>query len=180
MASQRLARYSKGRSAMREHMWDEDAGCFLAVRRDSLEKIHNPTVGSFTPLMAQVPTADQAAHMAETLGNSGWNTPLPVPTVSRNDKSFVSDGFWRGDVWPAPVYQVATGLAHYNILNLTAKLAGANIGNAIRVGMSEHYDSLSGKPLGVSGLGMSAVVLTMALDGLSPTHRISVASTSSS
>jgi glycogen debranching enzyme len=165
---------------MREHMWDHDAGCFLAVRRDSLAKIDNPTMGGFTPLMALVPTAAQAARMAETLGHSDWNTPLPIPTVSRSDKTFVSDGFWRGDTWPAPVYQVATGLAHYNLLDTSTRLAGASIANAVRVGISEHYDSLSGKPLGVSGLGMSAVVLTMALDGLSPAHRISVASSASS
>jgi glycogen debranching enzyme len=180
MASKCLARYKRGQSAMREHMWDDDAGCFLAVRRDSLAKIDNPTVGGFTPLMALVPTKAQAARMAETLSHSDWNTPLPIPTVRRSDKSFVSDGFWRGDTWPAPVYQVATGLAHYNLLDTSARLARASIANAVRVGISEHYDSLSGKPLGVSGLGMSAVVLTMALDGLSPAHRISVASPASS
>jgi hypothetical protein len=179
IASRRLDRYNKGQSAMREHMWDEDAGCFLAVRRDSLEKIHHPTVGSFTPLMAQVPTAAQAARMAEALSQKEWNTPLPIPTVSRDDKSFASDGFWRGDVWPTPVYQVATGLTHYNLFKTAIRLAETNIANAIRVGIHEHYDSLSGKPLGVSGLGMSAVILTMALDGLSPAHRISVASTAS-
>jgi hypothetical protein len=33
MAQRRLARYSRGREAMRHHMWDDKAGCFLAVRR---------------------------------------------------------------------------------------------------------------------------------------------------
>ena len=174
MAERRLARYKKGVEAMREHMWDEDAGCFLAVRRDSLEKIHHPTVGSFMPLMAGAATAEQAARAAEALATEGWATPLPIPTVSRTDKSFASASFWRGDVWPAPVYQVATGLAQYGHRELAGKLAAANIDNAIRVGISEHYDSLSGTPLGVTGLGMSAVVLTMALDGLSPAHKIAI------
>lgn len=174
MAERRLARYSRGREAMRQHMWDDNAGCFLAVRRDSLQKIAHPTVGGFTPLMAGVPTTSQAARMAEILTTPAWATPLPIPTVSRTDPAYVSDGFWRGDVWPAPVYQVSTGLAHFGQGSVAAKLAGANIDNALRVGISEHYDSLSGKALGAKGLGMSAVILTMALDGLSSAHRIAV------
>jgi succinate-acetate transporter protein len=43
------------------------------------------------------------------------------------------------------------------------------------VGVSEHYDSQTGAPLGVPNLGMSAVLLTMALEGLSPRHAIRVA-----
>jgi glycogen debranching enzyme len=177
LAARSLARYQKGVLAMREHMWEEDAGCFLAVRRDSLEKIYNPTVGGFTPLMAGVPTTKQAARMAEVLDGPEWSTPLTIPTVIRTDKAFRSDGFWRGDVWPATVYQVTTGLVHYGHHKLAAKIAGANIDNAMRNGISEHYDSITGKPLGVAGLGMSAVVLTMALDGLSPAYQISARKT---
>jgi len=40
-------------------------------------------------------------------------TPLPVPTCDRKDNRWASDGFWRGDVWPATSYQVAVGFAHY-------------------------------------------------------------------
>lgn len=173
LAARSQDRYQKGVLAMREHMWDEDAGCFLAVRRDSHQKIVNPTVGGFTPLMAGVPTAKQAARMAEVLDEPGWSTPLRIPTVIRTDKAFRSDGFWRGDVWPATVYQVTNGLEHFGHQKLASKIAGANIDNAMRNGISEHYDSITGKPLGVAGLGMSAVVLTMALDGLSSAHRIS-------
>jgi hypothetical protein len=36
----------------------------------------------------------------------------------------------------------------------------------MKVGISGHYNSISGAPLGVAGLGMSASTLTMALDGL--------------
>jgi len=173
LARRRLDRVDRGRLAMREHMWDEDAGCFLAIRRDSFQKIRRPTVGGFVPLMARAPTSVQAARMAEVLAGSAWNTPLPIPTVIRTDKSFSSKGFWRGDVWPSTVYQVASGLASYGHSQLAAHLASTNIDNAIRVGIGEHYDSLLGNPLSVA-VGMSSVIFTMALDGLSPGHQISV------
>jgi glycogen debranching enzyme len=155
-------------------MWDQNHSCFLAVNRTTMHKVDTATVGGFMALMAMVPNKTQSQQMAEVLKSPSWATPLPIPTVDRHDTRFVSGGFWRGDVWPAPNYQVATGLAAYGESALAATIADATIDNAIRVGISEHYDSLTGKPLGVAGLGMSAVVITMALDGLSRKHHVSI------
>jgi hypothetical protein len=41
------------------------------------------------------------------------------------------------------------------------------VGNAMKNGISERYDSVSGKPLGVEFLGMTCTTITMMLDGLS-------------
>jgi putative isomerase len=166
MSARRRARYDRGVAAMRAHMWDETSGCFLAVNIESLEKVSPATVGGFMPLMAHVPTRRQAATMAATLVTPTWATPLPIPTVARSDARFSSGKYWRGDVWPAPNYQVATGLALYGHHELAARIADRTLQNAMKVGISEHYDSISGAPLGVAGLGMSATTLTMALDGL--------------
>jgi len=166
MAARRRARYDRGAAAMRCHMWDERAGCFLALRTENLEKIPTATVGGFMPLVARVPTKSQAARMAAALATPAWKTPLPIPTVARTDAQFASGDFWRGDVWPAPNFLVASGLATYGYHDAAAAIANATFANALKVGISERYDSLSGAPLGVTGLGMSASTLTMALDGL--------------
>lgn len=166
IAARRMARYSKGKVAMQRHMWSQKDGCFKAVRRDSLQQIVTATVGGFMPLMARVPTDAQARRMAEALDGADWKTPLPIPTVARSNAEFQSGEFWRGDVWPAPNYQVATGLAAYGLRKTAARIADTSFENALKVGISERYDSLSGAPLGVKGLGMSATVLTMAFDGL--------------
>jgi hypothetical protein len=39
-------------------------------------------------------------------------------------------------------------------------------------GVSEHYDAVSGKPLGVRFLGMSCTLVTLMLDGLCSTHAL--------
>ena len=174
MAKRRRTRFQKGVHAMRSHMWDQEKGCFLAVQRDSLKKIQVASIGGFVPLMADIPTREQAARMAEVLSSDDWNTPLPVPTLNRHERRFISDHPWRGDVWPAPSYQVATGLARFGYKKLAAKIADTTLENTLKQGLSEHYDSLSGAPLGVPGLGMSCAVLTMALDGLSTRHKIKV------
>jgi glycogen debranching enzyme len=157
---------------MREHMWDDKAGTFLSVQRDTLEKIPVATIGSWIPLVAGVPTYAQAKRMAEVLASPAWMTPLPVPTVDRRDKRWKSDAFWRGDVWPPTNYQIASGLAAYGHTDLAADIADKTITNAIQNGISEHYDSISGKPLGVRDYCMSCTLVTMMLDGLAKKYKL--------
>jgi putative isomerase len=170
MASRRKTRIDKAVAAMREHMWDEASGTFLSVERDSLKKVPVATIGSWIALAAEVPIEPMARRMAEALKTEHWTTPLPVPTVDRKDRRWKSDDYWRGDVWPAPNYQIATGLAHYGFKELAAEIADKTVANAMKQGISEHYDAISGKPLGVTFLGMSCSIATMMLDGLCREH----------
>ena len=166
MAERRRVRIDKAIQAMQAHMWDEEAGTFLSVNRDTLEKVPVATIGSWIPLTAGVPTPAMAKRMAEVLAGPNWQTPLPVPTVDRSDKRFKSDGFWRGNVWPATNYQIASGLAGYGHKDLAATISDKTVANAIENGISEAYDAVSGKPLGVEFLGMTCTTITMMLDGL--------------
>ncbi len=177
MAARRKARIDKAVEAMREHMWDRKAGTFLSVERDTLNKVPVATIGSWIPLHAGIPTKAQAGRMAEVLQTPSWQTPLPVPTVDRRDKRFKSNGFWRGDVWPPTNYQVASGLAAYGHKDLASNIADKTVANAIKNGISEHYDSISGKKLGVDFLGMTCTVVTMMLDGLCRKHKLEVRKT---
>ena len=172
MAERRGLRVEKGVHGMREHMWDEEAGTFLSVKRDTLEKIPVATIGSWMPLAAGVPTPAMAKRMAAVLASPAWMTPLPVPTVDRTDKRWKSDAFWRSDVWPAPNYQIAGGLAAYGHKDLAADICDKTIANAIKNGISEHYDSVSGKGLGVPDYCMSCTLVTMMLDGLAQKHAL--------
>lgn len=166
MVARRQRRIEKAVAAMQNHMWDEASGTFLSVERDTLKKIPVATIGSWIALTADVPTAAMAGRMAEALKSEHWTTPLPVPTVDRKDARWKSNDYWRGDVWPAPNYQIATGLARYGHKELAAEIADKTVANAIQNGISEHYDSVTGKPLGVTFLGMSCTIATMMFDGL--------------
>jgi putative isomerase len=172
MAARREKRIEKAVKAMRDSMWDEEAGTFLAVNRDSLEKIRVATISSWIPLAAGVPTAAMAGRMADVLSTPAWQTPLPVPTVDQTDKRWKSSAFWCGDVWPPTNYQIASGLAAYGHKELAADICDKTIANAIRNGISEHYDSVTGKALGVPDYCMSSTLVTMMLDGLAKEHRL--------
>lgn len=172
MAARRRVRVEKGTNGMREHMWDQQAGTFLSVHRDTLEKIPVATIGSWIPLAAGVPTQAMAGRMAQVLATPAWMTPLPVPTVDRTDKRWKSDAFWRGDVWPPTNYQIASGLAAYDHKKLAAHIADKTIANAINNGISEHYDSISGRPLGVRDYCMCSTLVAMLLDRLTQKHEL--------
>jgi putative isomerase len=172
MAARRQVRIDKSVDAMRTHMWDEEAGIFLSVQRDNLEKVPVATIGSWMPLAAGVPTKEMAVRMAKLMRTPSWNTPLPVPTVDRKDKRWESNGFWRGDVWPPTSYLTASGLASYGEHELATEISDKTVANAIKNGISEHYDSISGKTLGVEYLGMTCTIVTMMLDGLTSKHKL--------
>ena len=172
MAKRRQRRIEKSVAAMRQHMWDEQSGTFLAVKRDTLEKVKVATIGSWMPLMAEVPTRAMTRQMAKAFMTEHWQTPLPIPTVDRKDPRFDPHSYWRGDVWPAPNYQVACGFARHGYREIAAEIADKTIANALKNGISEHYDSITGKPLGVPYLGMTCTVLTLMLDGLSSQHTL--------
>ena len=172
MASRRKRRIDKAVKAMRDHMWDEKAGTFLSVKRDTMEKVPVATISSWIPLTAGVPTKAMANRMAQVLATDAWQTPLPVPTVDRTDSRWKSNRFWRGDVWPPTNYQIASGLAAYGHADLAADISDKTIANAIKNGINEHYDSISGKPLGVKDYCMSSTLVTMMLDGLTQKHKL--------
>jgi len=172
MAARRRKMIELGVNGMREHMWDETAGVFLSVHRDTLEKIPVATIGSWIPLVAEVPTKEMAARMAEVFATPAWQTPLPVPTVVRTDSRWESSAFWRGDVWPPTNYQIATGFSQYGYAGHAADICDKTIANAIKHGLSEHYDSITGKALGVPDYSMSSVVVAMMLDSLSRKHQL--------
>ena len=174
MAARRQRRIDRAVQAMRDHMWDEDAGTFLSIKRDTMEKIPVATISSWLPLTAGVPTEAMAVRMAEVLATPAWQTPLPVPTVDRTDARWKSNAFWRGDVWPPTNYQIACGLADYGHTDLAADIADKTITNAIRNGISEHYDSVTGQPLGVRDYCMSCTLVTMMLDGLTREHKVNL------
>jgi putative isomerase len=174
MAARRKKRIDKAVKAMRTHMWDEEAGIFLSVDRDSLKKVPVATIGSWMTLAAQVPTREQAKRMAEVLASDKWQTPLPIPTVDRSDSRWEPTGFWRGDVWPATNYLGALGLAHYGEMELAASICDKTVANAIKNGISEHYNSVSGETLGVEYLGMTCTLVTMMLDRLTREYRLRV------
>lgn len=181
IAIRRRFRIKKGVKAMRQHMWDQDAGMFLSVVRGSMEKLVIPAVSGLIPLFAGVPTQAQADRMAKELNQPDWNTFLPVPTVARYCRYF-NDGrhgqkqnvsmMWRGDVWNQLNLLLCHGLARYGYSDIADKICNRTVGNVIVNGFNECYNPDTGKGLRVQNLGMSCTAVTMLLDGFGNEYRL--------
>jgi len=66
------------------------------------------------------------------------------------------------------------GLAQYGYKSLATEIADKTVANALRNGISEDYDSVTGKALGVPWLGMTCTIVTLMLDGLCHKHQLRI------
>jgi hypothetical protein len=145
--------------AMRRKMWDPQSEFFYSLDRDSDRPIQVRTIQGFLTLAAGVPTAEQAASLARQLADPRrWWTDFPVPTAALDEPKFDPRGYWRGDMWPPTTYLVAFGLRRYGHHDLALELTRRLRALVEARGIAEHYDSRTGDPLGVPGLGMSSTV----------------------
>jgi glycogen debranching enzyme len=97
--------------------------------------------------------------------------------MPRLDRRWVSNSYWRGDVWPAPNYQAAFGFALNGHPRIAAEIADKTVANTLKNGINEHYDSISGRPLGVPFNGMTCTIVTMMLDGLTNRYKLKATKT---
>ena len=175
MAARRRRRIEKGVKAMREHMWDEagghvplrqarhpredpgrhhrqldSAGRRRAHRSDG--QAHGRSAG-LAGLADAAARADRGPHgqAVEVQTPSGAATSGRRPTTR------------SPAAWPPMATRTSPPTS-----------ADKTIANAIKNGISEHYDSVTGKPLGVPDYCMSCTLVTMMLDGLATDYRLKV------
>jgi putative isomerase len=152
-------------AAIQKKMWDPKKKFFFSLDRDSDRPIDVRSIQGFLTLCCGAATKKQAKLLvAELTDTTMWWCKYPVPTVALNDPKFDSKGFWRGDMWPVTTYLVAYGLNRYGYHNEARKLTEKMVELFARNGINERYNGVTGKPLGVQGLGMSCSVWSMIVE----------------
>jgi hypothetical protein len=146
-------------AAMQQKMWDPKDEFFYSLDRATDRPIRVRTIQAFLALAAGVPTPVQAASLARQLKDpKRWWSAFPVPTAAMDEPKYEPRGYWRGDMWPPTSYLVASGLRRYGERDLARELTDRLRALVETRGISEDYDSRTGDPLGVPGLGMSSTV----------------------
>jgi hypothetical protein len=98
--------------AARRQLWDNDRGFFFDRKGPGGEWINVWSAAGLLPLWAGIATPDQAARLKSQLLSKKFWTPLPVPVIARDEKSFMKD-LWRGPVQININYWLIQGLAKY-------------------------------------------------------------------
>lgn len=108
---------------IQENLWNEEEGLYFDYDFSEKSQIKINTIASFIPLIAGIPTDNQAKRLIEHLENpKEYNTLIPLPTVALSDPNFEKDT-WRGPVWLNTAYLVIKGLEKYNAYKLSGELA---------------------------------------------------------
>jgi len=115
--------YHSIRKDINSKLWCGEEGFYYDydLTNGTLHKVQS--VASFLPLFAGVCDGAQAAALvAKLLDPETFGTPLPIPSISRQDPTYGSD-MWRGPVWINYNYMISDGLAEngYPELALTIR-----------------------------------------------------------
>lgn len=142
--------YAHLKSIMNLKLWDGHEGNYSDwdYRTNSFIKVK--TVSDFTPMIAGIPDAFQAAKLRDqAMDPHLYNTLIPFPSVARSESVFVKD-MWRGPVWINMAYLGILGLDrygyHHEAVTLAKKTAGGiyetwkNTGNFYEFYDPERFD----------------------------------------
>lgn len=107
--------YEEMKKRINDHLWNEEEGIYLNRHWNGDFSLRlSPT--NFYPLLARIPSPEQAERMInEHLMNPEefWGE-FVLPSISRNDKAFKHNNYWRGRIWPPMNFLVAEGLKRYD------------------------------------------------------------------
>ncbi|MES1190465.1 MAG: trehalase family glycosidase [Steroidobacter sp.] len=114
-ATKLQARANRYRKSLKT-LWDEKSHIYRNkdLRNNELSASISPTL--FYPLLAKAPNAEQVdAMLRDHLLNPNefWGERV-IPSITRNDKAFADQDYWRGRIWGPMNYLVWLGLNNYN------------------------------------------------------------------
>ncbi|HID08359.1 MAG TPA: hypothetical protein EYP10_14560, partial [Armatimonadetes bacterium] len=122
-----MREYERIRRLMNEAMWDERLGIYVDVRWDG-RKSERIGASNFYPLLAGIPTKKRAERMRAVLRDDDkfWGKWM-LPTISRDDRVFYQQRFWRGAITPATNYLVYHALLEAGFVDEARALAKSSM-----------------------------------------------------
>ncbi len=155
-------------TAVRELMWDAEAGMFSDVDPRDSRRTGIKAAVCFYPYFTDIVTREHVSGLRRHLLNpSEFWTPYPVPSTSADDPYYSPDAEWKGKrhncpwngrVWPMANSHVAEAIAHTAIehdaelRSATAEFIRRYIrmmfheGDPARPNCYEHYNPENGEP----------------------------------
>ena len=112
-----LTKRAKKYSGSLQKLWDDGEGIYLNKHTDSGEFSHRLSPTNFYPLIAQVPTQDQAKTMfKENFYNPDkfWGKWI-LPSIARRDSGYSDNEYWRGRIWAPMNFLVYLGMFNYDL-----------------------------------------------------------------
>ena len=115
-------------------LWDEESGFYYDLWSNGrLNGVRH--VGAFWALISECASPERAERMIERLlDEREFNTPFPVPALTKSHPDFSADGgYWRGGVWAPTTYMVLKGLDNYRRFSLSHSIAKKHLDAVVEV-----------------------------------------------
>ena len=106
--------------------WDEKRSCYFDIDAETCEPTGILSPASFWPMLAEVPTREQARKMvAYALDSKRLGGPVPWTTIAREDPEFDAEtgDYWKGAVWLPTAYMGIKALEVYDFQEEADKTA---------------------------------------------------------
>lgn len=149
------------RDAMRDRMFED--GLYWSTYGKEHQKIKTHTWAHFIPMFADMYTQSEAKNVVEKylLDANTFHSPYGIRTVSKQEESYRSDGFWRGPIWLAPQWFIYKGLQSYGFTKEADFIKHAMYENVERSNFREYFDPETGKAMGARNFTWGTLLLDM-------------------
>lgn len=146
---------------MREYLMAE--GVFWSAIGLEHGHLKVSTWAHFAPLFAGLYTPEEAKALVETHfhNKETFHSEFGIRTVSREEPSYRSDGFWRGPVWFAPHWFIYKGLKDYGFHEEAGWIKEVSTKLIEKHGFREYFDPETGKAYGAHNFTWGTLVLDM-------------------
>jgi hypothetical protein len=130
-------------NAMNSKLWNEELNCYVYYDLHYKRHINMATIAGMSPLMAGIPTKEQAGKMI---------AKLQGPSFGNNNKNFLCSSFdctderfeplryWRGPVWINTNWIVWNGLKRYGFQEMADTIKADSIALLEKYGFHEYFD----------------------------------------
>lgn len=146
---------------MREYLMAE--GVFWSAIGLEHGHLKVATWAHFAPLFAGLYTPEEAKALVEHHFHDTqtfWS-PYGIRTVSKQEPSYRSNGFWRGPIWFAPHWFLHKGLTAYGFKEEADWIRERSMNLIERHGFREYFDPESGRAYGAHNFTWGTLVLDM-------------------
>lgn len=111
--TERAEKYAKKLATL----WNDQFGLYLNKDLSTGKFSYRLSPTLFYPLLAKVPTQDQAARMMKEHfynPNEFWGEYI-MPSIARNDSAYKDNHYWRGRIWAPLNFLVYLGMRNYHL-----------------------------------------------------------------
>lgn len=118
--------YNQIRQTVNSLYWDEKDGFYYDIDKETGKPCRIMTPASFWPMMAGIPTKEQAERMVKYLQSEKYmGGERPWNTLARTDKDYnaATGDYWRGGIWLPTAYMGTKALERYGYYELADELA---------------------------------------------------------